>query len=381
MKILFVAPRFHTNQVPFVEGLLEAGHDVAFDVVYHGVSEDHTIVTPTVIEPAQLSAWLQRRRAPTNLGDDHADHTFPSFWAYLQRLRAMEPDVIVIRDPNRPFSTVAAVAARLLGIKIVLYTQGDTHARPDRRKGFLRAVLLHGLNAQWYSSVSGDRKLPKVHERFHYLPLAADVRRTFKTSWFDDDRVHLLSVGKFFPRKNHLLLLSSFKALRDVHPMHLTLVGEVSTPEHAAHYAEVQAFARDHGLERDVTVATNVPFAQMGEVYAKHDVFVMPSRREPVGVSVLEAMAHGLPVVCSTTNGARWYVEPGRSGRIFESDDLEDLTRTLAAIVSDREGMRAMGARGRELVETVHHPQTVARAFEAIVATGWPASERRRAPP
>jgi glycosyltransferase involved in cell wall biosynthesis len=380
MRILFVAPRYHTNQVPFVRGLQEAGHEVLFDVVYEGFSEDRTALRPYVVPAAGLSTWLQRRRAPTDLAKDHAAHTFPDPFAYARRLRSLRPDVVVVRDPNRPFSAVAALAARALRIQIVLYTQGDVHAESDRRKRLQRSALVRSLDAQWFSTVPGDRSLPRVHERVHYLPFAADLQRAVKAGWFRDDRVHLLAIGKFVPRKNHLLALEAFDELRRSHPLRLTLVGEVSNPEHEAHLAEVRAFVRARALEDVVTVATNVPFGAMADLYLRHDVFVMPSHREPVGVSILEAMAHGLPVVCSTTNGARWYVEPGRSGAVFRSEDVDDLRRKLADLVTDRGRLQAFGARGRTLAETVHHPRTVAASFESIVAAGRRADSRQAAP-
>jgi glycosyltransferase involved in cell wall biosynthesis len=380
MRILFVAPRYHTNQLPFVRGLQEVGHEVLFDVVHEGFSEDRTVLRPHVVAAAGLSTWLQRRRAPTDLAKDHAAHTFPDPFAYARRLRSLAPDVVVVRDPNRPFSAVAALAARALRIQIVLYTQGDVHAAPDRRKWLQREALVRSLDAQWFSTVPGDRSQQRVHERIHYLPFAADLHRAVKATWFRDDRVHLLVVGKFVKRKNHLLALEAFDALRGSHPLHLTLAGEVSTPEHEAYLAEVRACIVARGLEDAVTVVTNVPFGEMADLYGRHDAFVMPSQSEPVGVSILEAMAHGLPVVCSTTNGARWYVEPGRSGAIFRSGDVDDLRRQLADLVSDRGRLRAFGARGRALAETVHHPRAVAAAFETIVAAGRRAMSRKAAP-
>src|SRR5690625_5554899 len=58
MRILFVAPRFHTNQVPLMEALLAGGHQVQFHVERVRPSEDHSLVTPRVIpgDPA-VAGW------------------------------------------------------------------------------------------------------------------------------------------------------------------------------------------------------------------------------------------------------------------------------------------------------------------------------------
>jgi glycosyltransferase involved in cell wall biosynthesis len=367
VKILFVAPRFHTNQVPFVKALVAAGHEVVFDALVEGPMEDRSVVVPHLVPPSLISNIFLRLRAPANPVAFHAAHTFPGFSTYLERLRALRPDIVVIREPNRPFSLVAALAARLLGQAIVLYAQGPVHAPPRRIRSLARGIVSEMLDAPWYSPVSGDRTLPSVHPRTYYLPFVADLERVQKSSWFAGDRVHLLAIGKFVPRKNHLLLLDAFGELRRRHAVKLTLVGEVSTSEHRAHFAEVERAVNDRGLREDVTVLPNVPFAEVADLYLSHDLFVLPSRKEPAGVSLLEAMAHGLPVVCSTTSGTRWYIEPEQSGFVFRSDDREHLLAVLERAVSDRSVLVSMGARARLLVDTVHHPDAILAAFFSVV--------------
>lgn len=370
MKLLFVAARFHTNQAPFARALVERGHEVVFDVVVVGATEDHTVVTPNVMPTSWFSKLLVRLRNPDNLVWFHAEHTFPSLVWYVRRLRSLAPDVVVIREPNRPSSVVAAIAARLTGTRAILYTQGPVHAKPQRGKRLLRGLLIAALDASWFSPVLGDTSLPPVHPDVHYLPFVADQGRAPKTRWYQDDRVNILSIGKFTPRKNHLLLIDAFDELRREHDAHLTLVGEVSNAGNRRHHAQVLERIAERGLNDAITVLTNVPFSDIGNLYVVHDVFVLPSRNEPVAVSLLEAMAHGLPVICSTTAGCQWYIEPGGNGFVFRSNDLHDLTAKLTTIVADRVAAQRMGARSRALAESVHHPDTVCEAFFQIVHSG-----------
>ena len=367
MRLLFVAVRYHSNQVPLVRALIDAGHEVAFDVLTEGKSEDHSLVRPTLMPIAAGPLRALRRANPVNAVAYHADHTHPTVAWYLRRMRALRPDVVVVRDPNRPYAWRAALAARLLGLRVVLYTQGAVHGTPDRRSRWQRAAAIRAFGAVWISPVPGDAALPKVHPYAHYVPFVADLTRAVKTRWFDADRVHLLCVGKFTPRKNHALLIDVVEELGRRHDLHLTLVGEVSTDEHRAHHAELRALIEKRGLGDRVSIRTNVPFADLRQVYVDHDVFVLPSRDEPASVSVLEAMAHGLPVVCSTTSGTRWYVEPGRTGAIFRSDDRDHLRDELEAIVGDRDAIQRMGAAGRERAESVHHPDVVARKLIDVI--------------
>jgi glycosyltransferase involved in cell wall biosynthesis len=366
VRILFVAPRYHTNQVPFVKELLEAGHDVRYDVLFTGASEDHALVVPEVVHASWWSKLHRRLVRPMDLPTYHADHTMPGFLMYRRRLAAMAPDVVVIRDPNRPFSVIAAMAARSLGVRLVLYTQGAVHGRPDQLKRLSRTLLVTLFDAPWYSPNPGNRSFPPHHQDLHYLPFAADLTRSTKKSWFGGGRINLLAVGKFVPRKNHIMLVRTLARLRVKHDVVLTLIGEVSNEKHRLHLAEVRRTIDDLGLGSAVQIYTNVPYKEMHQRFLDHDVFVLASRDEPIGVSVLEAMAHALPVVCSTTSGARWYVNNGVSGHVFKSDDEWDLERALSAVVGDRVGLIAMGVQGRMLCETMYHPAEVRRSFERL---------------
>ena len=55
MKFVFVAPRFHTNQYEIVKTLQNNGHDVEFNVVEIGHTEDHSLLMPKLYEPCFLS--------------------------------------------------------------------------------------------------------------------------------------------------------------------------------------------------------------------------------------------------------------------------------------------------------------------------------------
>jgi glycosyltransferase involved in cell wall biosynthesis len=227
---------------------------------------------------------------------------------------------------------------------------------------------MRAFAAPMYSPVAGDRAHPKTHPTFHYLPFAADLPEAPKASWFEGGSVHILSIGKFIRRKNHLLLVRAVHALRQRFDVKLTIIGEVSTSGHAQHHAEVEAEIAALGLEADVTLRTNLRHAEVKEAFRQHDLFVLPSRSEPASVSILEGMAFGLPVICSSTNGTQWYIERGRNGFVFRSDDVEDLTAKVEEAIADRDELARMGARSRHLAATVHAPESIYHAFMGLVA-------------
>jgi glycosyltransferase involved in cell wall biosynthesis len=95
----------------------------------------------------------------------------------------------------------------------------------------------------------------------------------------------------------------------------------------------------------------------------------MPSQEEPWGLSVNEAMAVGLPVVCSDVVGcAVDLVRPDVTGYRYPLGDLAALARCLDALRSDRDRRRRMGAAAQELVMKEYDTSATARQIAAAVA-------------
>ena len=76
------------------------------------------------------------------------------------------------------------------------------------------------------------------------------------------------------------------------------------------------------------------------------DVFVLPSRREALGVAVLEGMAAGLPIVATRVGGIPEMVRPGVEGYLVEPGSAQELAAALRRVLDDPQGRMVMGAAG-----------------------------------
>ncbi len=100
----------------------------------------------------------------------------------------------------------------------------------------------------------------------------------------------------------------------------------------------------------------------VAELLADADVFALSSSSEGMPVSVLEAMAAGLPVVASRVGGVPEQVVDGETGLLVEPGDPEDLAEALARLVGDRELRGRLGAAGRARAEDAFDLEPFRRA-------------------
>lgn len=90
--------------------------------------------------------------------------------------------------------------------------------------------------------------------------------------------------------------------------------------------------------------------ADAPNLLAACDVFVLPSRREGLGVSALEAMATGRPVVCSAVGGLKDSVVEGRTGLLFPPGDTQRLAEALVRIIRDDALRARLGQAGPDRI-------------------------------
>ncbi len=338
MIFLFVAPRLHTNQYEIIKALMKQGHRVIFHSITRGQTEDYSLITPIMQRPCRLSVFLENL-----IGEGGPNHPrlFPNPRAYLQTLSRLRPDYVVVRGPNRLSSLLAAICARLLNIPIIFYEQNIIHKHYSMRRKIIFFLFLRLFRAAWYSPLLGEpRRFPYRPKHMYFVPFAAP-------SWPRGDRkkkqyVRILAIGKFERRKNQTLLINAFEKIIRSGAYKLTLVGECTTDSHKNYLLEIQEKIKQFNLEHFVKIRVNIAFSCIKYYYASNDLFVLPARDEPASISVLESIANGLPAICSSTCGTRFYIDEAITGYVFRSDSSDDLATKILLITKSRETLSSM---------------------------------------
>jgi len=94
----------------------------------------------------------------------------------------------------------------------------------------------------------------------------------------------------------------------------------------------------------------HVPWSELIKWYRKASIFVMPSYYETFGISAMEAMAFGLPVVATRAGGLSEVVEDGVTGFLVPPGDSQAVAEAIIRLLRDQNLRRRMGEAGRKRV-------------------------------
>ncbi len=192
--------------------------------------------------------------------------------------------------------------------------------------------------------------------RAHYLPNFVDGAPTPPVTRGSLDTPAeaplALALGRLHPNKGFDVLL---RALAATPGLHLWLAGEGEERarlERLANELELGRRMRFLGWRDDAPA-----------LLAAADLLVCPSRHEPLGNVVIEAWAHGRPVVAAASDGPAALIDDGKSGLLTPVDDAAALAAALGRLVADREIRHRLAIGGRQAYEAEFTEAAVVRRY------------------
>jgi colanic acid/amylovoran biosynthesis glycosyltransferase len=203
--------------------------------------------------------------------------------------------------------------------------------------------------------------------RLHVVPCGIDtLTLPHPPRRGEDGPLRVLTVGRLVPGKGHALLLEALADLRDRGiPAAATFVGD--GPERAG----LERLAEE--LRLDVRFAGAVGQDELPAFYEHAQLFCLPTLAEGLGVVLLEAMAHGLPVVSTRVMGVPEVVEEGRTGLLVLPGRADLLAQAIESLAADPELRERMGLAGRERVQREFRLDRQGAAVSRLLNGAFPA--------
>lgn len=309
-----------------------------------GVAVDCLERDPSVREPRTtlaLRAYLQRTQ-PDVLHCAISEATWHGTWAGRM---ARVPRIVVEETgiPARsPLGRVAFGACFRAADAVIGVSEATCeYLRRQERVPASRIHLVHNCAA------------PRFFE-----PLAREAPRS--------DRLRVLAVGRLDPVKNFEGLVRAFRTAVDAFPgAHLDIAGDGPAR------ADLQALVRALALEDHVSL---LGFrADVRELHARADLFVLPSHSEGMSVALIEAMASGLPVLASNRGGNPEVLAGLGDSVLLDPNDHDAWARAILRIGRLSPANRVEeGQRSRAIARERFSPSRHMEALDALYGGGAP---------
>ncbi len=215
-----------------------------------------------------------------------------------------------------------------------------------------------------YAGVPDDRisVIPNGVDHTVYYPRERGACLNRIARRYGIDRPYILYVSRIeHPGKNHIRLIRAFdhlKAREDI-PHQLVLAGSDWTGAEIVHSA-----AREAKFSDDIVFTGFVPTEQLPHLYGGAQLSAFPSLYEGFGIPVLEAMACGVPVVCSNTSSLPEVA--GNAAIQFDPMDHEAMASAMLYALSDGSMRQTMTARGLKQSAAYTWSETARRTLMAI---------------
>ena len=261
------------------------------------------------------------------------------------------------------------IAAKAAKVPIILNTlHGFDFADDDeglKRKLFL---FLERVGAKFSTKVfSISKKIIEVaikekiapQEKFIYLGRDIDVDR-FNPERFDKDFIEKkkkeLKIGldkkvigiiaRLVEEKGYIDLFKAMQiVLKDLADLLLLAIGPEEPEKKDGITSDV---AKKYNLENNVIFLGARDDVQ--ELYPLMDIFILPTHREGLGASILEAGAMGLPVIATNTGGCPEAVDDGKTGILVPVKAPQELAKAIIYILGNKKKAELMGLAAREKI-------------------------------
>lgn len=346
MRILMLSTNFH----PVIGGAESYCRDLATGLARRGhqvtVFTDGGTGGPTTCDVEGGVTVVRNRTRPGEDTDTSAWEAM-AFGLLPALQRAVRLDgVDLVHANSQDTAVLGSIVGLHHGVPLVVTSHevGREHGPLGRGRGRLvfagLPVDAHIAVSDYYQRVAYGLGARRVHR----IDLGVDLRRfcpgdvaAARSRWgIGADEFVICCIARLKPRKGLLELLDAVAKIHAVMPgVRLLLAGTTSSGSRE-YAARLRAHVTALGLTGRVRLVQDCGHDQIAGLLHASDVYVQPSHAEGLGLAVVEAMACGVPVVATDTDGLREVVEPGTSGLMVPVGDSDRLADAVLRLGQDQ---------------------------------------------
>ena len=321
----------------------------------------HRVEVHCLIATGPLAAELEQEGIPVYA------HASPGVWMAAWKLfrafRRSHPDVVHCH--NKTATICAAASARLAGVRAIVSTRHGMGPLPFRLRPELKFWITAALLCDRVVAVCDAARrnlvngVPPVAHKVVTIPNGADLPAVGATTIARTPGFTLVSVGRLVPAKDFETLLRAVSLARPAVPdLRLWIVGD----------GDDAPFLRQ--LSADLDLESVVRFCgerrDPGAWLRAADAFVLSSTTEGLPISMLEAMASGLPAIVTEVGALPELVALSGAGATVPVGNAALLARAIVEFASRRHELRSLGERASRCYQEFFTPDRMAGDYLSL---------------
>lgn len=309
------------------------------------------------------------RLAGFNFSMDGVITDYPYLPSLPEKIKKLKPEIIH-GESHLFLTTVQAVkTAKKLGIPSVVTVHG-VMARRSAAVNLVQHIYLRTLGLWLFENTNKIICLTKSDaqeivgfgcpsEKIKVIPNAVDTNR-FRPGKVRQKNL-VVWVGRFVPEKGLNCLINAAKiVVKEYKDAEFVLIG------YGQLKAKVMKFAYNYDLLKNVHFTGPFNRDQIADFLGKASIFILPSFKEGLPLSLLEAMASGVAAVGSHIQGISDVVTHGQNGLLVPPENPEALANTVITLLNDENLRRRLGQSARRLMKEKHNWDMITHKIEKV---------------
>lgn len=316
---------------------------------------------------------IERKISPIN--------NLKSIYQLYKFMKQEKFDIVHVHTPVA--AVLGRIAAKLAGVHHIVYTAHGFYFHDQMPKMTynlffgIEKIMGNFLTHYIFTQSKEDRDLAvkngiisadrircisngvNLSDRFDRKKVTVDLKTLRNDLGIANQEKVICFIGRLVKEKGILDLLQAFILLvQEYNHVKLVIVGSTLSSDRDQETGEAIEELSNNPLIKDKIIFTGKR-NDVENILAISDLFVLPSYREGMPRSIIEAMAMSLPVVATNIRGCREEVVPGETGYLVPVGDTIALKDALVKIISNEELQNQMGKRGRERAESLYDERRV----------------------
>lgn len=233
--------------------------------------------------------------------------------------------------------------------KNFFYSQGVKYSFNNSERIIANSNYIKEMSLKYYSPKKNIDVIPLGMKKVEFPPAGR------KDLGLDENKTYIVSMGRFNRIKGCEYLL---RALKDVEDAHLLLIGDGEEKEN------LKNLASELGITNRVEFLGWVTGEKKYQYLALGDLYVVSSIHEGFGMTILEAMGSGTPIVSTNVGGQKDIIRTEENGILVPPCDFRALAKAIKELLQNKEKRERMISFNREYVKSFYISETAKKYLE-----------------